>query len=179
MLHITTNLNEVLADLDERILRVDMRRIGRIAASNVVSEIKQRIHVEGKAADGSQIGTYSEGYMKVRTDNFQSKTVNRGKDKGKTRTLYKRSNDKKVIASLTRDLENRMTVIPLHNGAGIGWHNLPPSFDKVPSPKKHVTDYDKTFYVEATYGKEIWSFSEKEKDIIRKTVDDEMNKIFR
>ena len=42
-----------------------------------------RIHTDGQASDGSQIGTYSAGYMKLRTGNFKnSKKFVRGKNKG-------------------------------------------------------------------------------------------------
>lgn len=43
-----------------------------------------RIHEQGLASDGSQIGTYSSGYLKVRTGNFKnSKKFVRGKNEGK------------------------------------------------------------------------------------------------
>jgi hypothetical protein len=49
---------------------IDMNALCLEIANSLKSEIKHRIHEEGKAADGSEIGTYSKGYIKVRTGNY-------------------------------------------------------------------------------------------------------------
>jgi hypothetical protein len=78
----------------------------RIVAFDVLSLVTARIHEEGKDASGQQIGNYTNRYLKVR----QSK--------------YKRSGDRKIIMSLTRQLENDWAVIETPDGWGIGFHNV-------------------------------------------------------
>jgi len=43
----------------------------RTVATSLLGDVKNRIHEDGKAADGSQIGTYSKGYMVVRTNSYK------------------------------------------------------------------------------------------------------------
>lgn len=133
----------------------------RTVALAVLPELKRRVHVEGKASDGSPIGTYSPEYMKLRTGNYgNSGRVSRGANKGKTkdagtfshgdkkgqpRPKYNRTADTKVIASLTRQMENDLTAMPAGNGYGIGYTN--------------AHNYDKSQWVEQTYKKDIWELT--------------------
>lgn len=71
----------------------------------VMSKMTERIHEEGIAADGSQIGTYSSNYLKLRQKKYQ------------------RTSDKKVIVSLTRQTENSWAMTPTERGWGIGFLN--------------------------------------------------------
>ena len=57
-------------------------------ANDIKANIIERVHTHGLASDGSKIGTYSKGYMKVRTGNFKSKEIVRGKNKGKPRIKH-------------------------------------------------------------------------------------------
>lgn len=114
----------------------------RQVSLDVVSLMKQRIHVNGTAADGSQIGTYSKEYMKVRTGDYQnSKRTKKGelKNSGKftkvkveniflkgdfgNRPNYHRTSDTTIIVSLTRQLENDWAVKPTLKGYGIDFNN--------------------------------------------------------
>jgi hypothetical protein len=65
----------------------------------------KRIHIDGGASDGGQIGRYSKGYLALRE------------------RKYNRSKDSKVIVSLTRQLENNWSVIATDQGYGIGFLN--------------------------------------------------------
>jgi hypothetical protein len=76
----------------------------RPLAIETIPNMKDRIHKEGKASDGSQIGTYSSGYMRKREE-------------------AKRGESRQVIVSLTRQLENDWAVLPTTNGYGIGFNN--------------------------------------------------------
>lgn len=76
----------------------------RAAAAAVLPVMRNRIFVEGKRADGSQIGVYKNSYLRTREKN-------------------KRGSDTKVILSLTRQLENDLSVINESNGAAIGFKN--------------------------------------------------------
>lgn len=82
----------------------DREYLLRPVAFELIPEMTQRIHQEGKASDGSQIGTYSNSYLRTREKN-------------------NRSADTKVIVSLTRQLENDWAVMPTEKGYGIGFNN--------------------------------------------------------
>ena len=116
----------------------------RTIASTLTSSMSIRVHQEGKAADGTQIGTYSPSYMKVRTGQFKNADVykrgakagknknagitTKGLSKGEKRKRYNRSSDTKVILSLTRQMENDLSVceqnpIKTSYGYAIGYQN--------------------------------------------------------
>lgn len=120
----------------------------RTVALAVLPELRQRVHVEGKDSSGGQIGTYSPGYMKIRTGDFQNAGKNdsgfntKGKNSifstktqqpikvkpgkqtaGSLRPRYNRTSDTKVILSLTRQMENDMSVVATGKGYGIGYNN--------------------------------------------------------
>jgi phage gpG-like protein len=104
-LTIRTNLGQIIGQLKRKleILR-DREYLLRPVAIELIPEMTQRIHQEGKASDGGQIGTYSNSYLKQRERN-------------------KRGADTKVIVSLTRQLENDWAVVPTEKGYGIGFNN--------------------------------------------------------
>lgn len=174
VLRIVTGLTE-LADKDKML---------KACAVGILPVIKDRIHQDGQDQTGGQIGTYSPGYMKVRTGNFKNSGRNtKGKNKGKLkdsgvftkrgvatpfgkskiafqniedegvfRPKYNRSADTKVVASLTRQLENDYITEPTENGYGIGFSN---PFNK-----------EKSDHVEETYKKKIWETTDKENALI-------------
>lgn len=142
----------------------------RTIALAVLPELKYRVHVQGKDSSGGQIGTYSKEYMVIRTGAFQNadrktKGAKKGdlKNAGKytkgvntriygtiveetpkvgtNRPQYHRSDDPTVILSLTRQMENDLTVIPSGRGYGIGYLN--------------PDNYKKAIWCEATYKKKI------------------------
>lgn len=161
MISVTTNISVVIKAKLEQIqaLRNNPDPILRTVALAVLPELKHRVHVEGKDSSGAQIGTYSPGYMAVRTGTFKNserftKGANKGQVKnagtftdatirlnkdngvftgedkvGKARPKYNRSSDTKVIFSLTRQMENDMSVVQSGNGYGIGYLN-PENFKK-------------------------------------------------
>lgn len=166
-LTVNTNLSEVLSNIGqafETIFNNDY--LLRPVATEVMPLMTKRIHQDGQAADGSQIGTYSNEYMKLRTGNYgNSKKVSRGKNKGKlkdagtftkgaevgaARPKYNRSSDTKVIVSLTRQLENDWSVLETPKGYGIGFTN---SFNA-----------DKLRWVEEVKGKNIGYLTQSEID---------------
>lgn len=125
----------------------------RPVAFDLIALMTQRIHSDGKDSEGLAIGTYSKGYMAVRTGNYSNATRNKkgkltsaGVDKnGKERPKYNRTADTKVVVSLTRQLENDWSVIQSKGGYGIGF--------------KNSHNYDKSQWVEATYKKKIFNLS--------------------
>lgn len=105
MITVRTNITQVFQKLQADLnLLKDREYLLRPVATELIPMITERIHKEGKASDGSQIGTYSNSYLREREKN------NRGKDT-------------KVIISLTRQLENDWSVVATQRGYGIGFLN--------------------------------------------------------
>ncbi len=153
----------------------------RAVALGVLPELKKRVHIEGKDTDGNQIGTYSKGYMVVRTGTYQNaatykKGANKGKNKdsgtftnksakaGKERPKYNRTADTKVIGSLTRQMENDESVVPTPRGYGIGF--------------KNQANYEKSQYLEHTYRKRIWGLTADEHSLAIRIADAYVNEQF-
>lgn len=177
MITIKTNINQVVTVTLERLNELgDTDKLLRSCATSVLSLMKVRIHEQGLAADGQQIGTYSKGYMVVRTGSFgNAGRVSRGPNSGRlkdagvftksrtgARPKYNRTSDTRVVLSLTRQMENDMKVIATNAGYGIGYTN--------------TLNYQKSQWNEARYKKPIFSLSAGEEkavaDIVTKHVED-------
>jgi len=109
MITITSNLGAVAARLKLKTEKlIDNAYVKdqllRTIATTLTPVIAQRIHIDGKNAEGNQIGEYSNPYMRVRARN-------------------KRDASKRVIFSLTRQMENDFSPIATDNGYGIGFKN--------------------------------------------------------
>ncbi len=150
--------------------KVDIMPLLIDCASTSLASIKTRVFENGIDSNGTQIGTYSEAYMKVRTGNYPETRLKSGKNKGQfrkkktkdgqagyftkginkglPRPRYNRSNDTKVVASLTREMENDMKLIVGENDAAIGFSN------------EH--NFNKSQWVENTYDKDIWELTVEE-----------------
>lgn len=147
-------------------------KLTREIAITTAANMRERIHELGQDAKGSQIGIYTEAYMKVRTGVYpnaevyksgkkKGKTKNagvytKGVNKGKPRRKYNRSTDKKVIISLTRQFENDFTLgrqnkqpQKIQAGYGIGWKN---------STNALIAEG-----LEKRYKKKIWALTQKER----------------
>lgn len=114
----------------------------RPLAIETIPNMKERIHKEGNASDGNQIGTYSTGYMRERERN-------------------KRGGDKKIVVSLTRQLENDWSVLGTSTGYGIGFNN--------------PLNTQKARWVEQTKKKIIFNLASAERDYIRERVEELTN----
>lgn len=188
MIQYSSNISQVVVQLKSQLTEAASDQMLRTVAFAVLPEIKKRVHVEGKASDGTQIGTYSASYMALRTGNYANadkfkKGKNAGKNKnagtftdrtirlnkqtgtftgedkvGKARPNYHRSTDTKVILSLTRQMENDLSVFPVSGGYGIGYNNQ--------------FNYEKSQWNEKTYKKRIWSLTEGEKDLAKTVAED-------
>jgi hypothetical protein len=181
-----SGLNEVVSKLNS----LDINKLCFEVASTLKAEIKHRVHVKGLASDGSPIGTYSSGYMKVRTGNYPETVITRGKNKGKfrdekdkegqagyftkgknkgkPRPRYNRKSETNVILSLTRQMENDMNAtdpIPITNGFGIGYSN--------------EFSYNKAVWNEKRYGKSIWDLTKEEMNVTETIVQQYVDKINR
>lgn len=127
--------------LGERIQQaVNPEYLLRPICFDIIELMKKRIHIDGVATNGSPIGTYSDSYLALRAKKFS------------------RSGDKKVIVSLTRQLENDWAVIATPKGYGVGFLN---SFN-----------LQKARYVEANKAKKIFSLSAAETEYVIETASD-------
>lgn len=143
----------------------------RTVALTVLPEVKKRVHVQGLDSSGSLIGTYSPGYLALRTGNYSNAdkfkkgarqgqhknagTHTKGNSAGSVRPQYHRDADPKVILSLTRQMENDMSVLPNGKAYGIGYNN--------------PENYQKSQWNEATYKKAIWNLTESERELAQET----------
>lgn len=170
MITITTNIQSVVAVQVKRLQSLaDNDKMLRTCATTVLGLMKNRIHEDGKDANGNQIGTYSPAYMKIRTGNFANAArfvkgakkgslknagvFTKGAGKSAARPQYHRTNDTKVILSLTRQMENDMKVVAIENGAyGIGFSN--------------PLNYNKAIWNQVRYKKPIYSLSEQERQAV-------------
>lgn len=102
---VKTNIAQVFKVFQDRLNKLkDRDYLLRPVATELIPEITKRIHQEGKASDGTEIGTYSNGYLRTREKNKRGKST-------------------KVIVSLTRQLENDWSVVATPKGYGIGFLN--------------------------------------------------------
>lgn len=143
MVTITANISQVLGKIASNFeLLKDKEYLLRPLAIETIPNMKERIHKEGEATDGGQIGQYSNGYMRQREK-------------------ANRSDDRKIIVSLTRQLENDWAVLGTSNGYGIGFNN---SFNT-----------QKARWVEAGQKKIIFNLSEQEKQYITERLQELIN----
>lgn len=164
-MNISSNLNIVLSQVQERILNIQSGVLRNVAVS-MHPVVRSRIHTDGIAADGSPIGTYSKGYMSVRTGVYKSNesfskgkkkgetkptgVFTKGKSKGAERPKYNRTADTKVILSLTGEMEKGLEVMATEKGFGLGY------------PVEH--NLEKAKWTEETYSKKIFALTEEEKN---------------
>ena len=106
MIKVSSNIGSVAHSLSSMMkgMRANVNdQLLRVIATSELALVKHRIHTEGRKADGSQIGTYNNAYLKLREKK------------------YNRNSDPKIIFSLTGQMENDLGVIATDNGYGIGF----------------------------------------------------------
>lgn len=144
MITIKTNIREVAKAISDRIAKTTDPNFLRPVALAMITPMKIRIHTDGNASDGAQIGTYSKGYI----DGLRKK--------------YNRGKSKKVIASLTRQMEKDYAAVATKAGYGIGFHN--------------DFNFDKMQFVQETYGKKISDLTTEERRTAEELIEDLVNK---
>ena len=188
MINVSSNASKVIDNIEKKVStalnKQQIDELSREIAVSIAAQMRERIHERGLDANNSQIGTYTDEYMKVRTGIYpnsdktkKGKTKNagvytKGKNKGQQRRKYNRTTDRKVVISLTRTFENDFTLgksnqspkkIP--GGYGIGWK----------SPYNAII----AERMEKVYKKKIWATTDDEvkdalkiaKDYIAKIID--------
>mgnify|MGYP001057569942 CR=1 FL=1 len=106
--------------------------------------VRHRIHVEGKRPDGSPIGTYQNSYMRERERN------NRG-------------DSRKMIYSLTRQMEQDFVAVADGNEFGLGFNN-------------QFNSQKATWQEEKRPG--VYDLSQEEIDLAETTINDYLNGLF-
>lgn len=105
MASVNTNISAVLNRLKTKFELLENKEyLLRPLAIETIPLMKQRIHEDGEASDGSQIGSYANSYMAAR------EKAGRGQSR-------------KIIVALTSQLEQDWSVQPTPNGYGIGFNN--------------------------------------------------------
>lgn len=105
MVTVITNISLVVDQVLTKFeLLKDKEYLLRPLAIETIPLMKERIHIEGQASDGTQIGTYANSYMRHRE--------NAG-----------RGESRKIIVALTSQLEQDWSVLATTNGYGIGFNN--------------------------------------------------------
>ncbi len=190
MFAVNIDIEGLAQSLTSKIEDLDYGRLTREIAFGVKDKMQKRIHVEGKNSKGQEIGKYSDGYMVVRTGNYKNKgSKNAGfYTKGKNaiydirsrkavkvakkssgsghsmREVYNRNSNRKVILSLTREMENDYQVVPLTaKSYGIGFGN------------RH--NFDKMKWNNKRYGTPIFAMSEEEKKVMRDVIQRHVNSV--
>ena len=132
----SSNISVVLNSVAEMVATIrDTDAMLRTVATTTIPLIRVRVHVDGNDSDNQPIGNYSDPYLKVRQG-----------------VKYNRTADPKVILSLTRQMENDLSVIDLDSGYGIGY--------------KNEFNYQKSQWLEEKYKKNIFQLSKNEIDLL-------------
>jgi hypothetical protein len=165
---VTSNAGDEFKKIGLSVLGLSDNEIFRPLIFDLIDMMKERIHRNGQASDESQIGTYSPGYMAVRTGIFKTPGTKftKGKNKGAERPRYNRDNSTKIIVSLTRQLENSWIIIATDNGYDIGFSDAESG-----SGGGFKTSYEKARLVEEVKGKVIFDLSQTELDYIDQFID--------
>lgn len=144
MITVSSNIGQVAANLTAKLKEFQgsiKDKVLRTVAITELAEVKVRIHQEGKKADDSQIGEYTNPYLKLR------------------QTKYNRTSSPTIIFSLTRKMENEFVVIGTEKGYGLGWLDSKEG-------KNSVSNFDKSKFLEERFGK-VYKLTEKEKSLIK------------
>ena len=174
-------LNKIANAANKKLAREGIDQMLREVATTLAATVRERVHEFGLDSGNQAIGTYSAGYMVVRTGSYKNAGKNDAgfaikgkksvfsikkrkavKTKASKRILYNRSNDTKVILSLTRQMENDFStgaknknVSKISGGYGIGWKN------EINFKKAEWLQND-------TYKKRIFDLTKEEKDLALK-----------
>lgn len=143
MIRIKTNIKQFTEGMEEKFaLLSNPEYLLRPVMFGLVDLMTKRIHIDGQAADGGAIGSYSTGYMR-------------------TRAKAGRQEGRKVVISLTRQLENAWSVEATQKGYGIGFIN--------------DFNYNKSQWVEETYKKPIFKMTDTEQAYALEYINDLVN----
>ncbi len=180
------SVNKIISGKDEFL---------RTVATIMVGKIRERVHVKGQASNGSQIGKYSDAYMRVRTGLYSdSKVVKSGKTAGKLLSAGKKSKRRVYDLDLTggqysSGTGSKYKYEKLTGGPERPKYNRGIDRTVILSLTRQMEsdltvvatstgygigynnpfNYQKSQWAEAKYKKEIWNLTKEEKDFVMET----------
>lgn len=184
MIKVNIDIKEVLKPIVEKLTELQSGELGnnllREVATTQLAEMKVRIFEQGKDDNESSIGQYSTKPIYVNPNNSPKKFTPKGKtgktkfangELHKTRYFAQGYKDFKseigrntlgtVNLSLSRDFQNKMTIIATSKGWGIGW--------------LEDEKYKRALHFQQKYKKIIFGQTEKEKLITKEVIDSFLN----
>jgi len=185
MVTITTNIDRVLNNLAEKIQKLkDKDYLLRPVAQETIANMKQRIHKDGLASDNAAIGTYSTGYMKLRTGNYgNSERFKKGAKKGFIKNAGIVTKKKVQLYGTTQSVFADITPLgKAREKFGLGndpkvivklTGKLEQDWQVIATEKGYAIGFNspsntqKAKWVEETYNKKIFKLTEKEKEYIQ------------
>jgi hypothetical protein len=179
VIRVNINIDEVIKPIVEKLTEIERGEFGnnllREVAVTQLAEMKVRIFEEGKDERNGVIGSYSTKPIYVNPNNSPKKftTVGKtGKSKFSDGTPHKtrffaqgyngfkseigRNKIGTVNLSLSRDFQNKMTIIGTSNGWGIGW--------------LEDEKYKRALHFQQKYRKQIFSQTKEEKEITQNVI---------
>lgn len=193
MASVTTNIAAVIGKVISNFeLLQDKEYLLRPLAIETIPLMKERIHEQGEASDGSQIGTYSAGYMKVRTGNYgNSPKFAKGAKKGQIKNSGVFSKKKVQLYGYTQgvfiDATKDNKARPNYNRSGDTkviislTRQLENDYSVQPTQNGYGIGFnnklnkEKAGYVETTYKKIIFNLSAEEKQYISERLQELLN----
>lgn len=191
----SSNISQGIVKLTKKLeALITTDQLTRAIASNQLSRMKTRIHEQGLDANDEPIGTYSVGYMKLRTGNYQnSEKFKKGKKKGENKNAGKFTKGQNI------KLDLKTGVFDVDEKIGTARPNYNRTSDtKVIASLTRLTENSTTIigiakgyaigtlnaeatnrrgYVEETYNKKIWATSKKERPQLKQDGIDYINEI--
>jgi hypothetical protein len=143
---VNINMDAFKKGMDDIIRSLNVNAIIRPTIAELVGKMKRRIHVDGKASDGSAIGEYQDSYLAIRK-------------------RHKRKPGKMVILVLTRKLEESWTIVPTDDGWAVGFNDEGAGGASLPSFARFdssVSAMDKVVFAEMHFGKKIFELTAEE-----------------
>jgi hypothetical protein len=179
VIKVNINIDEVLKPIVNKLTDLQKGEFGnnllREVATTQLAEMKVRIFEDGQDENNGAIGSYSTKPIYVNPNNSPKKFTPIGKTGNnkfsdgrphKTRYFaqgYKgfkteigRNKTGTVNLSLSRDFQNKMTIIATNNGWGIGW--------------LENEKYQRALHFQNKYQKQIFSQTEQEQEITQKVI---------
>jgi hypothetical protein len=183
VIKVNANIESILKPIVEKLNSLDGEfgnNLLREVATTQLAEMKVRIFEDGEDENNSAIGNYSTNPIYLNPNNSPKKFTTAGKS-GKTKFKDGRPHKTKyfergyfafkseigrnkigtVNLSLSRDFQNKMTIIGTSNGWGIGW--------------LEDEKYNRALHFQEKYRKQIFSQTKNEAEITKKVIDNFLN----
>lgn len=187
-INIKSNIGAVTADIARKLAALaDKEYMPRILSFDLIDQMTKRIHIDGKDSKDAGIGTYSKGYMALRTGDFKnSQKFTRGKNKGKNKDAGILTKKKTQLFGTTQSVFADVTPMgiarPKHNRSSDTkviislTRQLENDWSVIATNKGYGIgflnshNFDKAKWTEATYKKKIFPLSPKELNYVQETI---------